>query len=68
MQNVSVGKTCSTTENRSKRMHRGRAKALESAIRVDHAGEIAANYIYRGQMAVLGGDRIVGPVIQVRPS
>lgn len=39
---------------------------LEKAIRVDHAGEIAANYIYRGQLAVLGRDREVAPVIQVR--
>ena len=27
---------------------------LDSAIRVDQAGEVAANYIYAGQMAVLG--------------
>jgi hypothetical protein len=38
---------------------------LESALRVDQAGEIAANYIYRGQIAVLGRDRQVGKLIQV---
>jgi len=38
--------------------------ALDSALRVDHAGEVAANWIYRGQYAVLGRDKDVGPVIQ----
>lgn len=45
--------------------HRQRA-VLDSALRVDHAGEIAANYIYKGQMTVLGWDPTVGPLIQVR--
>lgn len=39
---------------------------LDKAIRVDQAGEIAANYIYKGQMDVLGRDRKLKPVIQVR--
>lgn len=38
---------------------------LNSAIRVDQAGEVAANWIYKGQMAVLGRDPTVGRVIQV---
>jgi len=38
---------------------------LDRAIRVDQAGEIAANWIYRGQMAVLGKDAVAGPLIQV---
>ncbi|CAG8472021.1 1225_t:CDS:2 [Diversispora eburnea] len=33
-------------------------------IRVDQAGEIGANWIYKGQIAVLGKDKKVGPVIQ----
>jgi ubiquinone biosynthesis monooxygenase Coq7 len=33
-------------------------------IRVDHAGELGADRIYWGQMAVLGRDPKVGPVIQ----
>ncbi|PPQ66848.1 hypothetical protein CVT26_009627 [Gymnopilus dilepis] len=37
---------------------------LDSALRVDQAGEIAANYIYKGQIAVLGRDKHVGPLIQ----
>lgn len=37
---------------------------LTSAIRVDQAGEVAANWIYRGQMAILGKDVMAGPVIQ----
>lgn len=46
-------------------LRRSDRTTLEKAIRVDHAGEIAANFIYRGQMAVLGRDKKVGPVIQV---
>lgn len=38
---------------------------LASALRVDQAGEIAANYIYQGQMAVLGQDKRLGSLIQV---
>jgi ubiquinone biosynthesis monooxygenase Coq7 len=36
--------------------------ALHASLRVDQAGEVAADYIYRGQLAVLKGDA----VIQVR--
>lgn len=39
-------------------------KILDAAIRVDQAGEIAANWIYKGQLAVLGRDPKTGPVIQ----
>jgi len=39
--------------------------ALDSALRVDQAGEVAANWIYRGQMFVLGRDPSAGPLIQV---
>ena len=39
--------------------------ALDAALRVDQAGEVAANYIYMGQLAVLGRDRVAGPLIQV---
>lgn len=38
---------------------------LDSALRIDQAGEIAANHIYRGQMAVLGHDRKLGTILQV---
>jgi demethoxyubiquinone hydroxylase (CLK1/Coq7/Cat5 family) len=38
---------------------------LDAAVRVDQAGEIAANWIYKGQLAVLGRDPKTGPVIQV---
>lgn len=37
---------------------------LDSAIRVDQAGELAANWIYRGQMAVLANHKEAGPIIQ----
>ncbi|KAF8163018.1 COQ7 protein [Crassisporium funariophilum] len=39
-------------------------EALDSALRVDQAGEIAANWIYKGQMAILGRDPIIGSLIQ----
>ena len=38
---------------------------LRSALRVDQAGEVAANYIYKGQLAVLSRDPKYGPLIQV---
>ncbi|GJJ11995.1 hypothetical protein Clacol_006233 [Clathrus columnatus] len=37
---------------------------IDRAIRVDQAGEVAANWIYQGQMAVLGNHREAGPIIQ----
>ncbi|KAJ8583545.1 COQ7-domain-containing protein [Rhizopogon salebrosus TDB-379] len=37
---------------------------LDNALRVDQAGEIAANWIYRGQITILGSDSRVGPLIQ----
>ncbi|KAM6500752.1 COQ7 protein [Amanita muscaria] len=37
---------------------------LDSAIRVDQAGEVAANWIYKGQYCVLRQDPITGPLIQ----
>src|ERR1700730_2429535 len=37
---------------------------LENALRVDQAGEVAANWIYKGQIAVLGHDLVAGPLIQ----
>ncbi|OBZ75436.1 5-demethoxyubiquinone hydroxylase, mitochondrial [Grifola frondosa] len=39
-------------------------RVLESALRVDQAGELAANWIYMGQYAVLGRDPVIGPLIQ----
>ena len=41
---------------------------LQSALRVDQAGELAADYIYRGQLAILGRDPRCGPLIQVSHS
>ncbi|EJD53386.1 COQ7 protein [Auricularia subglabra TFB-10046 SS5] len=39
-------------------------RALDAAIRVDQAGEVAANWIYMGQHAVLGRDPATGALIQ----
>ena len=41
-----------------------RKALLDKTLRVDHAGELGANRIYQGQMAVLGKSS-VGPVIEV---
>ncbi|KIK63867.1 hypothetical protein GYMLUDRAFT_40947 [Collybiopsis luxurians FD-317 M1] len=38
--------------------------ALDSALRVDQAGEVAANWIYYGQHFILGQQPITGPLIQ----
>ncbi|KAI0262878.1 COQ7 protein [Gloeopeniophorella convolvens] len=38
--------------------------ALDAALRVDQAGEVAANYIYKGQLAVLRKDRATASLIQ----
>jgi len=39
-------------------------ETLHSAIRVDQAGELAANAIYQGQLFVLARDQKVAPIIQ----
>lgn len=41
---------------------------LRSALRVDQAGEVAASYIYKGQLAVFQRDPEYGPLIQVSPT
>jgi len=38
--------------------------ALDAALRVDQAGEVAANWIYMGQMAVLGRDPKTNVLLQ----
>ena len=40
-------------------------RALEAALRVDQAGEVAANYIYEGQLAILRRDPVSSALIQV---
>ena len=39
------------------------SEVLDKFIRVDHAGELGADRIYAGQMAVLGKSKM-GPTIQ----
>ena len=48
----------------SRAKDRSTRELIERIIRVDHAGELGADRIYAGQMAVLGKTS-VGPVIQV---
>ena len=38
---------------------------VDSALRVDQAGEIAATWIYKGQIAVLGRDKKLDSMLQV---
>ena len=39
-------------------------RLLEAALRVDQAGEVAANYIYKGQLAILRHDPATASLIQ----
>merc|ERR1711893_275041 len=41
-----------------------RRKMLEKIIRVDHAGELGASYIYKGQMTILRNNKRAAPLIQ----
>jgi len=41
-----------------------RRKMVEKIIRVDHAGELGASYIYKGQMSVLRNHPRAAPLIQ----
>jgi len=62
-----AGKIGSTSRGHTPRdLTREQKKLLDSAIRVNHAGEIAANWIYRGQLAVFRQDPVLGPLVQVR--
>lgn len=47
------------------RLSEEQRELLERMIRIDQAGELGANWIYRGQYAVLGSDKKVGPLLQV---
>jgi ubiquinone biosynthesis monooxygenase Coq7 len=47
------------------RLSKEQREMLEEMIRIDQAGELGANWIYRGQYAVLGSDKKVGPLLQV---
>lgn len=52
--------TSSTPDNLSPSQRR----LLEAALRVDQAGEVAANYIYEGQLAILRRDPAASALIQ----
>ena len=54
-----------STSSTPRDITKGQRDALDAALRIDQAGEVAANWIYMGQLAVLGRDRVVGPLIQV---
>src|SRR6266851_4199493 len=52
--------TASTPDDLSSSQRR----LLEAALRVDQAGEVAANYIYKGQLAILRHDPATASLIQ----
>jgi 3-demethoxyubiquinol 3-hydroxylase len=54
---------CSNTGRTVRLAHTRCSTTLDRIIRVDHAGELGANRIYAGQMAVLK-DTKMGPQIQ----
>jgi len=56
-----ISSKISTTEER--KLEKQRKKLVDQIIRVDHAGEMGASFIYKGQMAVLGKSSIA-PLIQ----
>lgn len=41
-----------------------RRRLIESIVRVDHAGELAADQIYAGQLAILHSNPRVAPIIE----
>ncbi|CAK5279567.1 unnamed protein product, partial [Mycena citricolor] len=50
--------------NTTPQLTEAQREQLHNALRVDQAGEIAANYIYMGQMAVLGRSPTLKPLLQ----
>ncbi|KAI1311541.1 hypothetical protein EDD11_003457 [Mortierella claussenii] len=60
----SSSSTADTSAAPPLRLSQEQRALLEEMIRVDQAGELGANWIYRGQYAVLGSDKKVGPLLQ----
>nr|CAG8598267.1 14407_t:CDS:2 [Entrophospora candida] len=56
--------TSTNNNNNNKINEQLKKKLIDEMIRVDQAGEIGANWIYKGQLAILGKDKKVGPIIQ----
>jgi len=53
------------TQETPKNLTQAQKEMLHASIRIDQAGEVAANWIYKGQLAVLGRDPKSGPIIEV---
>lgn len=60
-----TGSEGASTSSTPRDITQAQRDSLDAALRIDQAGEVAANYIYMGQLAVLGRDRVAGPLIQV---
>lgn len=58
--NASEPSVTLTPENLTK----AQREELQNALRVDQAGEVAANYIYKGQLAIFQKDPKYGRLIQ----
>lgn len=53
-----------STSNTPADLSPSQRRALEAALRVDQAGEVAANYIYEGQLTILRRDPLASSLIQ----
>ncbi|KAJ3075864.1 hypothetical protein HDU98_006635 [Podochytrium sp. JEL0797] len=56
--------TATTTTSPQPPLTRSQTKSIQRMMRVDQAGELAADAIYRGQLAVLPANSTMKPVIQ----
>ncbi|KAJ2958358.1 hypothetical protein NQZ79_g6036 [Umbelopsis isabellina] len=56
--------TSTTTETPERKLTPEEVEMIKPMIRVDQAGEIGANFIYMGQIAVLGKDPKLRPILQ----
>ncbi|CAG8771646.1 3547_t:CDS:2, partial [Funneliformis caledonium] len=62
---ISTSKRINSNNDQNKNPLTPKQKQLiDCMIRIDQAGEIGANYIYKGQLAVLGSDEKISPVIK----
>lgn len=67
-----ISRACYTTTSNesespklsSRKLTEEELELIKPMIRVDQAGEIGANYIYMGQIAVLGKDKNLRPILQ----
>lgn len=59
-----IGRPDESTSSTPDDLSPSQRRLLEAALRVDQAGEVAANYIYEGQLAILRHDPAASALIQ----